>query len=69
MAWSPYFKLGSYAERYKWLNLTTLKTGSTKGDLIEVSKIIKGMDDMLLDKMFKTHNEDIEKRSIMKERI
>ena len=35
-----------YEERLKQLNLTTLRTRRTRGDLIEVFKIFKGLDDL-----------------------
>ena len=51
------------------MNYTTLKTGMTRCDLFKVKKMIKGMDDLPLGKMFQMYNEDIEKRSITKERF
>ena len=35
-----------YEERLKQLNLTTLRARRTRGDLIEVFKIFKGLDDL-----------------------
>ena len=38
-----------YEERLKRLNLTTLKTRRIRGDLIEVFKIFKGLDDLSIE--------------------
>ena len=41
-----------YEERLKHLNLTTLRTRRIRGDLIEVFKIFKGLDDLPKDCLF-----------------
>ena len=41
-----------YEERLKRLNLTTLKTRRIRGDLIEVFKIFKGLDDLPIEYLF-----------------
>ena len=41
-----------YEERLKHLNLTTLKTRRIRGDLIEVFKIFKGLDDLPIEYLF-----------------
>ena len=42
----------SYEERLKALNLTTLETKRLRGDLIEVFKIVKGLDNLNLNNYF-----------------
>jgi ribonuclease P/MRP protein subunit RPP40 len=42
----------SYEERLKFLDITTLETRRVKGDLIEVFKIMKGLEDVNKDKFF-----------------
>ena len=41
-----------YEERMKHLNLITLKTRRIQGDLIEVFKIFKGLDDLPIEYLF-----------------
>ena len=43
----------SYEERIEILGLTTLETRRLRGDLIEVFKIIKGIEDLAWKKFFK----------------
>ena len=42
----PNLRYKTYEERLKYLNLTTLETRRLRGDLIEVFKILKGIDDI-----------------------
>jgi ribonuclease P/MRP protein subunit RPP40 len=42
----------SYEERLKFLDITTLETRRVRGDLIEVFKIMKGLEDVNKDKFF-----------------
>jgi ribonuclease P/MRP protein subunit RPP40 len=45
-------KVMSYEERLKFLDMTTLETREVRGDLIEVFKIMKGLEDLNKDKFF-----------------
>jgi ribonuclease P/MRP protein subunit RPP40 len=45
----------SYEERLKFLDITTLETRRVRGDLIEVFKIMKGLEDVNKDKFFTMH--------------
>jgi ribonuclease P/MRP protein subunit RPP40 len=42
----------SYEERLKFLDMTTLDTRRVRGDLIEVFKILKGMEDVKKEQCF-----------------
>jgi ribonuclease P/MRP protein subunit RPP40 len=42
----------SYEERLKFLDMTTLETRRARGDLIEVFKIMKGLEDVNKEKFF-----------------
>jgi ribonuclease P/MRP protein subunit RPP40 len=42
----------SYEERLKFLDMTTLETRRVRGNLIEVFKIMKGMDDVNMKQFF-----------------
>jgi ribonuclease P/MRP protein subunit RPP40 len=42
----------SYEERLKFLDMTTLETRRVRGDLIEVFKIMKGLEDVNEEKFF-----------------
>jgi ribonuclease P/MRP protein subunit RPP40 len=42
----------SYEERLKFLDMTTLETRRVRGDLIEVLKILKGMEDVKKEQFF-----------------
>ena len=44
-----------YEERLKRLTLNTLKTRRIRGDLIEVFKIFKGLDDLPIEYLFQRH--------------
>jgi ribonuclease P/MRP protein subunit RPP40 len=44
----------SYEERLKFLDMTTLETRRVRGDLIEVFKIMKGLEDVNKEKFFTT---------------
>ena len=44
----------TYENRAKLLGLTTLETRRLRGDLIEAFKIMKGFEDILWSKFFKT---------------
>jgi ribonuclease P/MRP protein subunit RPP40 len=46
----------SYEERLKFLDMTTLETRRVRGNLIEVFKILKGMEDVKKEQFFTMEN-------------